>query len=126
MKNIVMTLSLALLPFVALSLSGTASALDTSAACSGVSQLSGTSNCGSGAGVDDVVHTAINILSIIVGIVAVVMIIVSGLKYITSGGEANKVGSAKTTLIYALIGLAIAVIAQALVHFAFNTATHAV
>jgi hypothetical protein len=73
-------------------------------------------NC-SGAKVNDVVSTVVNILSIIVGIAAIIMIIISGLKYITSGGDSNKVGSAKTTLIYALVGLAIAISAQFIVDF---------
>lgn len=73
-------------------------------------------NC-SGAKVGDVANTVVNILSIIVGIAAIIMIIISGLKYVTSGGDANKVGSAKTTLIYALVGLAIAISAKFLVDF---------
>lgn len=53
------------------------------------------------------------ILSVIAGIVAVVMIIVSGLRYITSSGDAQKTASAKNTLIGAIIGLVVIVLAQA-------------
>ena len=49
------------------------------------------------------------------GIAPIIMIFVAGFKYMTSGGDANKVGSAKTTLIYAIIGLALAALAQLLV-----------
>ena len=73
-------------------------------------------NC-SGSKVGDVANTVVNILSIIVGIAAVIMIIISGLKYVTSGGDANKISSAKSTLIYALVGLAIAISAKFLVDF---------
>lgn len=62
----------------------------------------------------------INILSIIVGVVAVVMIIVGGLRYITSGGDSSKVGTAKTTIIYAIVGLVIVALAQLVVHFVLN------
>jgi hypothetical protein len=53
------------------------------------------------------------------------MILVSAFKYITSNGDATKIGSAKTTLIYALVGLAIAALAQALVHFVLSESTSA-
>jgi ABC-type Fe3+-siderophore transport system permease subunit len=68
-------------------------------------------------GVTNVVHSAVTILSFVVGIIAVIMIIVAGFKYITSGGEQQKVANAKSTLLFALIGVAIAALAQVLVHF---------
>ena len=68
-------------------------------------------------GVQTAISLAVNILSLVVGVAAVIVIIVSGFKYITSGGDASRVGNAKSTLIYALIGVAIAVLAQFIVHF---------
>ena len=59
----------------------------------------------------------INIFSAIVGVIAVIMIIVGGLQYITSGGDSGKVGKAKTTIIYALVGLVIVALSQLIVHF---------
>src|SRR3989344_4532418 len=59
----------------------------------------------------------INIFSIIVGIVAVVMIIFGGFKYITSAGNQESIKSAKNTIIYALIGLIIVALAQVIVRF---------
>lgn len=79
------------------------------------------SNCDT-SGVDSAVNAAVTILSYVVGIVAVIMIIIAGFKYLTSGGDANKVGSAKSTLIYAIIGIVIAVLAQVIVHYVVNTA----
>lgn len=73
-------------------------------------------NC-NGGGVTDFVGAVIRVLSIVVGIAAVIMIIVSGFKYITSNGDSGKISSAKNTLIYALVGLVIAALAQFLVHF---------
>ena len=74
-------------------------------------------------GVNNFISSIVNILSIIVGVAAVIVIILSGFKYITSGGDAAKVSSAKNTLIYALVGVAIAALAQFLVHFALTAST---
>lgn len=62
----------------------------------------------------------INVFSVIVGIVAVIMIIVGGFRYITSGGSSEKVTSAKNTLLYAIIGLVIVALAQIIVKFVLN------
>jgi hypothetical protein len=59
----------------------------------------------------------INIFSAIIGIVAVIMIIFGGFRYITSGGNDNSVTSAKNTILYAVIGLIIVALAQLLVRF---------
>lgn len=59
----------------------------------------------------------VNIISVIVGVVAVIMIIFGGFRYITSGGDSNKVGTAKNTILYALIGLVIVALAQFIVRF---------
>ena len=69
--------------------------------------------------------TIVNIFSIIVGIVAVIMIIYGGFKYITSGGDSGNVSGAKNTLIYAIVGLIIVALAQFIVHYVLNTATSA-
>src|SRR4051812_24280059 len=52
------------------------------------------SDC-SGSGVNDFVKTIVNVLSIVVGIAAVIMIIYSGLRYVTSGGDSGKLTNAK-------------------------------
>ena len=96
-------------------------------ACKGLNQLDSSQSCNSGgSGVASAAATAATIISLLVGIVAIIMIVVAGLKYITSGGEAAKVSSAKSTLIYALIGIAIAGVAQFLVHFVLNNAVNSV
>jgi hypothetical protein len=76
-------------------------------------------------GVSNIIKTAVGILSIIAGIVAVIMVIISGFRYMTSAGDSGKIASAKNTLIYALVGLAIAALAQFLVHFVITQATSA-
>lgn len=67
----------------------------------------------------------IKIISYIAGIVAIIMVIVSGLRFMTSGGDSGKVASARNALIYALIGVAVVVLAQFMVHFVFTEATNA-
>lgn len=62
----------------------------------------------------------VNLLSLIVGVIAVIMIIVGGFRYITSGGESGNVSGAKNTLIYAIVGLVIVALAQFIVHFVLN------
>jgi hypothetical protein len=103
-------------------------ALDTGDACAGVSQLGNADqDCGTGGNtVGNVIGDVVNVISYIVGVAAVIMVIVSGFKYVTSGGDSNAVSSAKTALIYALIGIFIAVLAQILVHYVINTATRSV
>lgn len=74
---------------------------------------------------NNITHTLINVLTIIVGIIAVIMIIVGGLRYVTSGGDANKVSAAKNTLLYAIIGLVIVALAQVIVNFVLDKTTSA-
>ena len=68
------------------------------------------------------VKTLINLFSMIVGAVSVVMIILGGFKFITSGGNADKNKEAKNTILYALVGLVIVVLAQTIVKFVFSKA----
>jgi DNA invertase Pin-like site-specific DNA recombinase len=69
----------------------------------------------SGTDVNKVIKTVINVFSTVIGVVAVIMIMVAGFKYVTSSGDSSKTASAKNTLIYALIGLLIVVLAQTIV-----------
>jgi|AntRauTorckE6833_2_1112554.scaffolds.fasta_scaffold24274_5 TRAP-type C4-dicarboxylate transport system permease small subunit len=71
----------------------------------------------SGPTVDTVITRVINLFSYIVGVISVIMIIIGGLKYITSSGDATNVSSAKNTILYAVIGLVIVVMAQVIVRF---------
>ena len=57
------------------------------------------------------------LLAIIAGIAAVIIIIVSGLKYITADGDASKVASARATLTGAVVGLLIIAAAESIVFF---------
>lgn len=74
----------------------------------------------------DVIKFVVNLLSYIAGAVAVIMVIVAGFKYMTAAGDASKVASAKTTLIYAIIGIIIIVLAQFIVQFTIGKTSQAV
>lgn len=69
---------------------------------------------------DTLIKKGIDVFSAIIGVVAVVMIMVGGFKYITSAGDSSKVSSAKSTIIYAIIGLIIVVLSQTIVKFVIS------
>lgn len=64
-----------------------------------------------------VAKTIINILSWVVGIIAIIMIIFAGLTMVTSAGEAEKTKKAKSTITYALVGMVIVLLAQVIIRF---------
>ncbi len=72
-------------------------------------------------GDDGFVTKAINIMLFIIGIISVIMIIFSGIKYATSAGAPDKVKSAKETMLYSVVGLVIALFAYALVNFVLKS-----
>lgn len=58
------------------------------------------------------------ILQIVFGIaaaIAVLMIVVSGLRFITGQGNPQEISKARSTIVYAIIGLLIAITAEAIV-----------
>lgn len=73
--------------------------------------------CSSEGRINDLITNIVNIFSIVVGIISVIMIIVGGFKFITSGGDSSKVTSSRNTIIYALIGLVIVALAQTIAKF---------
>ena len=52
--------------------------------------------------------------------IAVIVVIVGGLSYVLSNGDPQKAAKAKDTILYAVIGLAVAVLATTVVGFVFN------
>lgn len=59
----------------------------------------------------------INTFIFVVGAVAVLMLVIGGLRYVLSGGDASQTKSAKDTILYAIIGVVIALMAYAIVNF---------
>ena len=71
-------------------------------------------------GNDGVIKNITNTVLYVVGIIAVIMLIVGGIRYVLSGGDAKKVTDAKNTILYAIIGLIIAILSFAIVNFVIN------
>lgn len=67
--------------------------------------------------INNVISTTVNLLSWLVGVAAVIMIIIGGFRFVTAGGDSNQVSSARNTIIYALVGLVVVALAQAIVKF---------
>lgn len=127
---LILAISVSTIPASALTMS--ANQLQTVAAtnsredaCQGLNQLGG-GGCGSGqSGINNIANAVVTIISYIAGIIAIIMVLIAGIRYTTSGGDSAKVSAAKTALVYALIGIAVAALAQVLVHFVLNQASAA-
>jgi hypothetical protein len=83
---------------------------------------SGSAYCNSGSndpilGSSGILSLVINLLAAIAGLVAVIMIIISAIQLINSGGSSEKVAKARDTIIFACVGLVVVVLARILVLF---------
>ncbi|MBR6532319.1 hypothetical protein IKT64_00905 [Candidatus Saccharibacteria bacterium] len=74
--------------------------------------------CDGGKSIEDVAIDIIKVIIGMLGIVAVIFIVVGGISYMTSSGDAGKVKKAKDTILYAVIGLVVCALAFAIVNFA--------
>jgi hypothetical protein len=76
-------------------------------------------NNGAAAGpsVSDTIKAIINIMLFAVGVIAVIVIVVSSIRFVNSGGDTQQVSKAKDAIIYALVGVVIAASAFAIVNF---------
>ena len=70
-----------------------------------------------GSGIFTVIKQVIQVMLIVAGIVAVIMIVIGGIKYTTSNGDQAHVKSAKDTILYSVIGLVVAIISYAIVTY---------
>ena len=68
----------------------------------------------------NLVSTIINTLLFFVGILAVIMIIVGGIMYVTSSGDSGRISQAKNTITYSIVGLVVSVVAYAVVRWVFD------
>lgn len=63
------------------------------------------------------VKTVINVVLSVVGVIAVAVIILGGISFITSQGDTSKVTKARNTILYGVVGLVVALLAFAIVNF---------
>lgn len=88
-------------------------------ACEGV-KAAGGGQC-DGDRLSEFLKEIVNILLFVIGTISVIMIIVGGLRYVLSGGDSNSVTAAKNTVLYAVIGLVVAIMAYAIVNFVLGS-----
>ena len=90
--------------------------------------LSGGASCAQGNGTASnlfssggVFQTIVNVLLFLIGAIAVIMLIIGGVRYVISGGDQAQVTSAKNTILYAIVGIVVAFLAYAAVNFVMTS-----
>ena len=127
MKKIIMLIIFSLTLAVTLSVAPTVQAVEVFAPCANTAAASGTvctdvqnQKSSKSNPVTELLKVALYVLSFVAGIAAVILIIVNSLRLIASGGDANGVKSARSGLIYALVGVAIVASAQSIIIFVLD------
>lgn len=82
---------------------------------SAVCRAQGTDNFSS------LMKTVVNTMLFILGAIAVIMIVIGGIRYTISNGEAANIKAAKDTILYAVVGLLVAILAYAIVNFVITS-----
>ena len=77
-------------------------------------------NTGNNNTVESLAETITNTIIYFVGAAAIIMLIYGGIIYALSAGDSTKAKKAKDTILYAIIGLAIAVLAYAIATFVID------
>ncbi len=68
----------------------------------------------------DTIPSILSVVFGVLGLICVIVITIAGLQYVLSGGDPQKTAKAKNTILYAVIGLAVAISAFAIVRFVFD------
>ena len=81
--------------------------------------------CGQGAcgpsSLPGVMGSIANVLIFLVGAVSVIMVIIGGLRYVISMGRPKQVEQAKNTILYAVVGVIVAISSYAIVNFVLSS-----
>lgn len=93
--------------------------------------ITGGKDCAQGSGISDkglfevggLFQTVTNVLLFLIGAVSVIMLIIGGFRYVVSNGDSSQVTAAKNTILYAVIGIIVALLAYAIVGFVVNSFT---
>jgi len=86
----------------------------TSSQCAGVEATGG--SC-SGSALSGRVDDVINTLFYVAGAIAVIILIIGGIRYITSTGDQARIKTSKDTILYAVIGIIVVILARAIVEY---------
>jgi hypothetical protein len=71
-------------------------------------------------GRNGIITRAVNIIAFATGVIAVIIIIISGFSLVTAGGDSGKVKTARDTIIYAAVGLVIIAVSRSVVILIIN------
>ncbi len=63
------------------------------------------------------VGAILNLVYVVAGMTAIIIIIIGGIRYATSNGDSNGIQSAKNTIMYAVVGLVVVIVAAAITNF---------
>ena len=87
----------------------------------GVNSAKGTDQPTDLFGTSGIFNTITNVLLFVLGAISVIMIIIGGLRYVISGGDSTAVTAAKNTILYAIVGVIVAVLAYAIINFVIGS-----
>lgn len=71
-------------------------------------------------GINAIVQSVLTILVRVVGVVSIVIIVISGIRFALSNGDPQATANARNGIIYAVIGIAVALVAQGIITFVLN------
>jgi len=99
-------------------------AVRVQAACDITSGAQGGADCAQGSNTPSQlapqVQNLTNTLLLAIGVISVVMIIIGGIRYALSGGDEKNTTAAKDTILFAVIGLVVAVLSFAIANFVLS------
>ncbi|MFI5240323.1 MAG: hypothetical protein ACHQUB_01265 [Candidatus Saccharimonadia bacterium] len=119
MKKIRLLICLYVIFVPALMFADSTSSIITNSACQANPQALGC-NGQAAVGAGSIFNNGINVFIGVIAAISVIMVVIGGLRYVLSGGDAAGVRSAKDTILYALIGLGISIIAFGIVNFVIS------
>lgn len=126
--------SLLIVPVLALGVSMVAPVVHTDSAyaqgaegglAGGATSAKGTDQQENLFGEGGIFQTITNVLLFVIGAISVIMLIIGGIRYVVSNGDSSAVTGAKNTILYAVIGIVVAILAYALVNFVITSFTNA-
>lgn len=69
---------------------------------------------------DNAIRSVLNFVFVMAGAIAVLMVVIGGVRYIVSVGDPQKIATSKNTIIYAVVGLVMALSAFVIANFIFD------
>ena len=70
--------------------------------------------------VNGIIKTIVEVLLMAVGAISIIMIVIGGILFALSSGDTQKAAKARSTILYAVVGLIVSIFASAIVNFVFD------